>query len=118
MALVDEPDRAIGVLYKPTTTDSTLNVSLFYNNSDTARPNAIQSDRGTGFTSTAGGPASINMKKTRSALGEATGAAVARYAGRKSERSAGGDQHIAVQVAGTQTADAVTLFSVQAAGVK
>ena len=118
MPLVDEPDRAIGVLYKPTAGDSTLNVSLFYNNSDTARPNAIQSDRGTGFTSTAGGPASINMKKTRSSLGEATGAAVAHYAGRKSERSAGGDQHIAVQAAGTQTADAVTLFSVQASGVK
>lgn len=118
MALVDEPDRTIGVLYRPTPNDSTLNVSLFYNNADTARQHAIQSDRGNGFTVTAGGPASINMKKTRSALGDATGAALAHYSGRKSERSAGGDQHLAVQVAGTQAGDAVALFGVRVSGVK
>lgn len=117
MAFVDQPDRAIGVLYKPTAGDSTLNVSLFYNNSDTARQNAIQSERGSGFTVTAGGPAAINMKKTRSALGDATGAARAHYSGRKSDRSAGGDQHLAVQVSGTQAADAVTIFGVQVSGV-
>jgi hypothetical protein len=117
MALADEPDRTIGVLYKPTASDSPLNVSLFYNNSDTARANAIQSDRGSGFTVTAGGPASLNMKKTRSALGDATGSALAHYAGRKSELSAGGDQHLAVQVAGTQSADAVTLFALRVSGV-
>lgn len=111
------PDRTITVLYKPTPNDSNLDVSLFFNNSDTARPNAIQSDRGSGFTSTAGGPATINMKKTRSALGDATGSASAHYAGRKSERSAGGDQHLAVQVGGTQAADQVSLFSVRIAGV-
>lgn len=117
LPLKDEPDRAIGVLYAPTTGDSNLSVGLHYNNADTARPNAVYADRGNGFTVTAGGPAVINMKKTRSALGEATGQATAHYAGRKSERSAGGDQHLAVQVAGTQSADAVKLFTIQVSGV-
>lgn len=116
MALIDEPDRSLGVLYKPTASDSNLNVSLFYNNSDTARANAIQSDRGTGFTVTPNGPATINMKKSRSALGDATGAAFAHHSGRKSERSAGGDQHVAVQFAGTQTADAVTIYGARISG--
>jgi hypothetical protein len=118
MSLTDEPDRGIAVQYKPTTGDSNLNVSLHFNNSDTARQNAIQSNTGTGFTVTAGGPATINLKRTRSALGEATGTAVAHYSGRKSERSAGGDQHLAVQVAGTQAADQVALFGVRIMGVK
>lgn len=117
MALTSEPDRAIELVYKPTTGDSTLDLSLFYNNSDTSRPNAIQSDRGNGFTVTAGGPASINLKKTRSSLGEATGSAVAHYSGRKSDRSVGGDQHLAVQVAGTQAGDPVTLYGVRISGV-
>jgi hypothetical protein len=118
MALTNGPDRTINVLYKPTANDSTLAVAMFFNNAETARQNAIQSDRGSGFTTTAGGPATINMKKTRSPLGDATGSADAHYSGRKSERSAGGDQHLAVQVAGTQAADAVTLYSVRIAGVE
>lgn len=118
LALTSEPDRSIAVQYDPTTGDNNLDVSLHFNNSDTARPNAIQSNTGNGFTVTAGGPATINMKKTRSALGEATGTAVAHYSGRKSERSAGGDQHMAVQVAGTQAADPVTLFGIRIQGVQ
>ena len=117
MALTNEPDRGIAVQYEPTAGDSNLGVSLHFNHSDTARGNAIQSNTGNGFSVTAGGPATINMKKTRSALGEATGTAVAQYSGRKSERSAGGDQHMAVQMAGTQSADPVTLFGVRIAGV-
>jgi hypothetical protein len=118
LALDNEPDRSIAVLYEPTASAATLNLSLRYNNSALARDNAIQSDRGSGFTVTAGGPASLNMQKTRSALGDATGQAVAHYAGRKSERSAGGDQHISVQVAGTQAADKVTLYGMRVSGAK
>lgn len=122
MALADEPNRAIDVLYRPTTNDSTLNVALHYNNSATARNNAIQSDRGTGFTVTAGGPAALNLKKTRSALGDSTGTATAHFSGRKSERSSGGDQHIAIAYSGTQastaSADAVILYGTRIAGVQ
>jgi len=120
MALTNEPDRAIDLLYKPTLTDSTLNVALHYNNSDTARGNAIQSERGTGFTVTANGPAALNMKKTRSALGDATGSATAQFSGRKGERSSGGDQHIAIAYSGTQagtvSGDAVILYGTRISG--
>lgn len=120
MALTNEPDRAIDILYKPTVNDSTLNVALHFNNSATPRQNAIQSDRGTGFTVTANGPAALNMKKTRSALGDATGSATAHFSGRKSERSSGGDQHIAIAYSGTQagtsSGDAVVLFGTRISG--
>lgn len=122
MALKNEPDRAIDILYKPTANDSTLNVALHYNNSPTARSNAIQSDRGTGFTVTANGPAALNLKKTRSALGDATGSAMAHFSGRKSERSAGGDQHIAIAYSGTQSGttsgDAVVLYGTRISGAE
>lgn len=118
LPLNSDPDRSITVLYRPTAGDSALNLSLHYNNSDTARPNAISSDRGSGFTVTAGGPATLNLKSSRSALGGANGVAAANYAGRKSERSAGGDQHIAVHASGTQAADQVRLFGVRIEGVQ
>lgn len=118
MRLEDEPDRSITVLYKPTAADSSLDLSLFFNNAAAARGNAIQSDRGDGFTTTASGPARLNLKATRSPLGEATGTATARYSGRRGERSAGGDRHVAVGLAGTQGPDAVTLFSVEVKGVQ
>ena len=116
LALLDEPDRAISVVYKPTESDSTLNASLFYNNSSAPRNNAIHSDPGGGFTVTQGGPASLNLKKTRSALGDATGLATAHYSGRKSDRSAGGDQHVALQVSGNQTSDSVVIYGLKIEG--
>jgi hypothetical protein len=70
---------------------------------------------------TASGPAALNLKKTRSALGDATGTATAYFSGRKSERSSGGDQHIAIAYSGTQSgtqaADAVVLYGTRIAGV-
>lgn len=122
LSLTDDPSRAIDVLYRPTTSDSTLTVGLHYNNSPTARNNAIQADRGTGFTVTANGPAAINLKKSRSALGDATGSATAYFSGRKSEWSSGGDQHVAVAYAGTQSGtaanDAVVLYGTRISGAK
>jgi len=115
--------RAIGVVYNPTQSDATLNVGLHYNNSGTPRPNAISSDQGGGFATTAGGTsAQLNMKKTRSALGDSTGFARAYYSGRVDERSSGGDRHMAIAVSGTQAAttaaDAVVIYAVSIDGVK
>lgn len=118
LALADQPDRSVEVVYDPTAADANLSLGLHYNNSPTARPNAISSDRGCGFTVTAGGDAVLNMKKTRSALGDATGAAVARFAGRKTDRSAGGDQHVAVDMSGSQNADPVSLHALRMRGVE
>lgn len=99
----EKGSRAISVLYNPTTNDANLGVRLYYNNSDTPRPNAIASDRGSGFTTTTGSTeAVINQKLSRSALGDATGLARAYYSGRVDDMSAGGDRHVSVELAGSQ----------------
>jgi hypothetical protein len=123
-ALNADPDRAVDVIYKPTPSASVLNLGLHYNSSDTARPNAVQSDRGTGFTVTANGPASLNMQKARppagggAALGDATGQARAYFAGRRDDRSTGGDQHVAVDLSGQQSQDPVTLYALGVRGAQ
>jgi hypothetical protein len=118
LMLTDDPDRAVELVYTPTPGDSSLALNLHYNNSTTARPNAIASDRGCGFTVTAGGAATLNLKKTRSPLGDSTGYATARFAGRKSDRSAGGDQHVAADLSGQQTNDSVVLHAMRVRGVQ
>ena len=121
LPLVDEDNgsRRIGIMYDPTVTSSDMNVKLHYNNSTTSRSNAIQTNPGSGFRAGSDG-AVLDMKKTRSALGEATGEAKANYSGRVDDKSAGADKHIAVSFSGTQsTADnAPKIFSVSIEGVK
>lgn len=109
--LTGDDSRSIGVVYTPTTSDAELALSLHYNNSVTPRNNAISSDRGDGFVAS-GASATLNMKKTRSSLGDANGYARAYYSGRVDPRSAGGDRHVAAAFAGTQSADKVTIHSV------
>lgn len=116
MPLVDEPTREIGVLYKPTASTANLAVKLHYNNSDASRPNAVSSDRGDGVQAGTAG-VTVDMRTSRSSLGDATGVAIARYSGRFSDRSAGGDRHLAVDVSGAQEAAAVTLHGLTVGGV-
>ena len=115
----DDGSRAIGVTYTPTDAESNLNVKLHYNNSATSRPNAIQTRPGTGFEASTEG-AVLNMKKARSALGDATGTARAKYSGRVDEKSSGGDKHIAVAFSGTQSAanNSPTIHSVSIEGAE
>jgi hypothetical protein len=115
-AFNDEPERTLEIVYSPTADDSNLALGLHYNNSATARPNAIVADRGSGWTVTPGGPAVINMKKTRSPLGDATGYAHAIFAGRKNDRSAGGDRHVAANLSGQQTDNPVVIHAVRVQG--
>lgn len=118
-ALTQEQDRSIAILYQPTQSDSTLSVGLHYNNSPTARANAIASDRGDGFATAAGGTsANLNMNVNRSALGAANGFARARYSGHLDDRSSGGDRHVAVNISGTQSSDPVTIYSVRLSGAE
>lgn len=122
MPLDAGPSRSVAIVYKPTPSQNTLNVLLHYNNSDTPRSNAISTDRGSGFVSSQGGTsAALDMSQARSPLGPANGFARAYVAGRRDERASGGDRHLAVAVAGTQSAtaagDGVVLYSLQAEGV-
>ena len=94
------PSRSIGVVYTPTAGDCDLTVGLHYNGSATSTPPAITSRPGTGFESD-GTALKLNMKSTRSPLGDATGYAEAMLAGRLDPRSSGADRHMAVAFAGT-----------------
>jgi hypothetical protein len=113
-----ESDRGIRILYKPTTADCNLSLALHYNNSATARPAAIRSDRGTGFTTEGGSNASLNLKLTRSALGDSTGHAICSYAGRMDDKSAGADRHVALDFSGTRaTGEELILHGIGVSGV-
>ena len=109
--------RDVTFVYDPTSSDSTLRLRLYYNNSSSPRVNAVASDRGTGFVTTTGSTeATLNMKLARSALGDSNGVARASFAGRVEERSSGGDKHVAIEVAGSQSSDAVTIHTIGVEG--
>lgn len=119
-ATADAGSRAVSVLYEPTVSDSHLKLRLHYNNSPTPRQSAIADDRG-GFVTTSGATeASLNMKKTRSALGDSNGFARASFSGHRDDRNVGGDRHVAIAVAGTQAStsslDAVKVYAVTISG--
>jgi len=112
--------RGVTLIYTPTSGDAPLALSQYYNGSSTARPNAIASDRGDGFVASAGTQTVLNMKRARSALGDATGVAKALFSGGTEERAAGADRHVAIQCDGTQTSagDAPTFHSILIEGVQ
>jgi hypothetical protein len=118
MALQGAGNRSVDILFKPTTSDATLSLALHYNNSDTARANAISTDRGGAFVTTAGSTAAtLNLKKSRSALGDASGQARAHFSGRVDERSVGADRHVSVSVSGSQGPDEIVLHNIAVDGV-
>lgn len=118
LVLNNDPARSIGFVYSPTATSTPLRLSLHYNGSTAARTNAVASDRGNGFVSAAGATqAVLDMASTRSSLGPATGYAQAMFAGRLDPRSAGADRHVAIGMAGTQSASPVKIHGVTVEGV-
>lgn len=111
-------NRSVDVLYAPTTSDATLNLSLHYNNSTQPRANAIATDRGGAFVTTTGATAAtLNLKRSRSALGDATGHAKAYFSGRPNDRSVGADKHVAVDLSGSQESDRIVLHAIAVDGV-
>lgn len=116
LAIIDEPTRQVGVLYRPTASTAALTLKVHYNNSSTARPNAVDSDRGEGVTASTAGVV-IDMRAARSSLGDSNGYATARYAGRANDRSSGGDRHLAIDLSGSQSAAAVVLHGITVGGV-
>lgn len=114
-AVTPEGSRSVAFLYRPTDSESVLNLGLHFNNSSSPRANAIASDRGSGFVA-AGTVSTLNMSKSRSALADANGFARAYFSGRLDDRSAGGDRHLAVAVSGTQLSSPVTMYAVTVEG--
>lgn len=116
LTITDEPTRQIGVLYKPTATTADLTLKVHYNNSSTARSNAVDSDRGEGVVASPSGVV-IDMRTGRSALGDSTGYSTARYSGRANDRSSGADRHLAVALSGSQSSSPIVLHGVTIGGV-
>lgn len=115
---VNEPSRSVRVLFSPTATDCSLALALHYNGSATARSAAVRTDRGTGFTTDAASNATLNLKLSRSALGDATGYAVASYVGRMDDKSSGGDRHLGVAISLTRpSTEGVTIYGLGIEGV-
>ena len=115
-----QDSRSFSVVYRPTSGDSDLTVGMHYNNSPSPRANAIASDRGSGFVSSAGTLSTLNMNAARSPLGDASGLATAYFSGRAAPRSAGSDRHVAVAMSGAQagtTGNAVVLHRIDIDGV-
>lgn len=104
MPLNDDPKRGVRLTYTPTSSTHNLGVELHYNGSSSPRPNAIQTNPGTGFVTTTGGTqATLNMGANRSALGSASGFAQFTLAGRLDDRSAGADRSVAIRMSGSQS---------------
>ena len=116
-ALATERSRSVGVVHTPS--NNTLQVRVHYNGATAPRANAISSDRGDGFVVSQGSTAaSYNMAADRSALGTAPGFARAYFSGRVDDRSAGGDRHSAIALAGARTSiDPVVLHAVVVEGL-
>ena len=111
------PSRSVSLLYKPS--DNSVGVGLHYNGSSSPRPYAVDESRGDGFVTARGSTLSVlDMSLDRSPLGDAPGEAKLLVSGRASDRSAGGDKHMAVVVAGAKTGpDPVVLYAVTVDGV-
>ena len=105
------------MLYSPC--DNDTEVRVHYNDSSTPRAFSVASDRGDGFTVGQGATGAVlDMAATRSPLGQANGIAKLYMSGRGNERSAGGDKHMAIAIAGAKTgSDPVVFHAVTVEGV-
>lgn len=121
-----QQDRAVSVIYRPTTVSCVLNLREFFNNSQYPRQNVMPRNRGTGFIhDTSGAKTYLDMAAARSSLGTATGVARAQFAGRNFSDMAGADRHVAVELSGApvtansadQTPPEILLYGLEVAGV-
>jgi hypothetical protein len=114
-----QQSRQISVVYKPTTGDCRLNMSLFYNGGKKPRENVVRRDRGVGFIADDDVPAHyINLKLLAHQEAESNGVARAVLAGKTIEDFAGNDTHVALRFWGEQDeAGPVIIHSVDINGV-
>lgn len=113
-----DPKRGIRLVYTPTSQPSVLKACFYPSGSIVPSAFAIDSDPGTGFTTTAGSTqASLDMLVNRNA----SGFAQLSGAGRLDDRSSSATRHIAIGLAGQRGADGIgldkpTIHTVQVEG--
>jgi hypothetical protein len=94
-------DRSVSLVYTPTEYDKTVEIIERFNGREEMRPNLIRRDRGgPGSFSHGQDSAStvLNISKTASALGFATGVAKAKFASQANSDLTGTDQHLQVEL--------------------
>lgn len=120
-----EQSRAIALTYKPTESDRTAHLRVYYNNSPVPRPNFALRDRETGFVhDVTGSSSTLNTSASRSSLGPASGVSIARFAGRGADDAVGNDRHVAVEISSDpptvrtdSEANTTVVFEIDAQGV-
>lgn len=111
-------DRSIEIVFEPTSNSHDLTCRLHFNNSSTARNNAIRVDTGGfGFVSDTTGSV-VSLSRGRSGLQESIGVAAGSFGGHRSERSTAGDRHVAVAISGNQTNDQLILYDLKVNGTE
>jgi len=109
--------RNVSVTYRPTARNSRLNLSLYFNDSDTARHNAVRRDRGAGFTHEEDGPAFLDMV-LNDGKGDAPAIATALFAGKTLRDFYGNDRFVSIELHGQQDeAGPVAIHDVEVEGV-
>lgn len=119
--VTEEMRQGVSLLYTPTTGDAPLALTRYFNGSDSPRQNVLASDRGDGFVATVpGAECVLNMKRSRSSLGDASGVAKAMFSGGSDDRSSGSDRHVAIGLSGSQSAasNAPALHAIAIEGAK
>lgn len=109
--------RNVSVTYRPTASNSRLNLSLYFNDSDTARHNAVRRDRGAGFIHEEDGPAFLDMV-LNDGKGDAPAIATALFAGKTLRDFYGNDRFVSIELHGQQDdAGPVAIHDVEVEGV-
>jgi hypothetical protein len=109
--------RNVSVTYRPTASASRLNLSLYFNDSDIARHNAVRRDRGAGFTHEEDGPAFLDMI-LNDGKGDAPAIATALFAGKTLRDFYGNDRFVSIELHGQQDdAGPVAIHDVEVEGV-
>lgn len=109
--------RGLRLTYTPLSVAGTLGVRVLYNGSTTPVSFAVDSDQGTGFVTVAGSTeASLDLSSSRSSLANSNGYAQLWLSGRMDDKSAGGDRHVAIELAGTHAGASVTVHRMDIEG--
>lgn len=112
--------RDLSLTYKPQSSPADIALRLYYNNSQHARPNVADRDRGIGFTaSTVDGASRLNMGAQTARTGYDSGVATAVFSGRSLHDIQSSDRHVAMELVGARmNADPVVVYAIDAFGTE
>ena len=114
---VDSP-RSVSITYKPQPSACEVALRMYYNNSDSPRPNVAPRNRGVGFrASVPDAAARLDMGKLTVAYGSDSGVARSVFSGKTLEDIQSADRHVAVEIVGARrTASPVIVYQLDAFG--